>query len=162
MVVRLWALHTGCLYPQEMLLVLISVTALVDPRTIVCSEEWRIPVIPSGIETVTFRFVAQHLNHCATTVPSYPPVQTYKHHPDQSRAHTHYCSGHHGLFPWGQRGWGLKLTADLHLVPRLRIGGAVPLFPHMPSLQDRGSCTFNFVSKGKVILSQARCGPQGG
>jgi len=25
---------------------------------------------PAGIEPVTFRFVAQHLNHCATTVPS--------------------------------------------------------------------------------------------
>ena len=24
---------------------------------------------PSGIEPATFRFVAQHLNHCATTVP---------------------------------------------------------------------------------------------
>ena len=24
---------------------------------------------PSGIEPVTFRFVAQHLNHCATAVP---------------------------------------------------------------------------------------------
>jgi len=25
---------------------------------------------PSGIEPTTFRFVAQHLNHCATAVPS--------------------------------------------------------------------------------------------
>jgi hypothetical protein len=25
----------------------------------------------NGIEPVTFRFVAQHLNHCATAVPSY-------------------------------------------------------------------------------------------
>ena len=25
---------------------------------------------PSGIEPATFRFVAQHLNHCATAVPS--------------------------------------------------------------------------------------------
>ena len=24
------------------------------------------PVTPAGIEPVTFRFVAQHLNHCAT------------------------------------------------------------------------------------------------
>ena len=24
---------------------------------------------PSGIEPATFRFIAQHLNHCATTVP---------------------------------------------------------------------------------------------
>jgi len=25
---------------------------------------------PAGIESATFRFVAQHLNHCATAVPS--------------------------------------------------------------------------------------------
>ena len=25
---------------------------------------------PSGIEPATFRFVAQHLNHCATAVPT--------------------------------------------------------------------------------------------
>jgi hypothetical protein len=29
-------------------------------------------VTPSGIETATFWFVAQHLNHCATPVPTYP------------------------------------------------------------------------------------------
>ena len=27
------------------------------------------PLIPAGIEPATFRFVAQHLNHCATVVP---------------------------------------------------------------------------------------------
>jgi len=26
---------------------------------------------PSGIEPATFRFVAQHLNHCATAVPTW-------------------------------------------------------------------------------------------
>jgi hypothetical protein len=26
-------------------------------------------MIPSGIEPMTFQFVAQHLNHCATAVP---------------------------------------------------------------------------------------------
>ena len=25
---------------------------------------------PAGIETAAFRFVAQHLNHCATAVPA--------------------------------------------------------------------------------------------
>ena len=28
--------------------------------------QWKIPVTPAGVELATFRFVAQHLNHCAT------------------------------------------------------------------------------------------------
>jgi len=28
----------------------------------------KFPVTPAGIETATFRFVSQHLNHCATAV----------------------------------------------------------------------------------------------
>jgi len=31
--------------------------------------QWKIPVTPAGIEPATFRFVAQHLNHCANAVP---------------------------------------------------------------------------------------------
>ena len=32
--------------------------------------QWKIPMTPAGIELSTFRFVAQHLNHCATGVPT--------------------------------------------------------------------------------------------
>jgi len=37
----------------------------------------KIPLTPAGIEPATFRFVVQHLNHCATAVPLYYIILHY-------------------------------------------------------------------------------------
>jgi len=62
------ALRTGRFYPQELLLVLISVGGWVDPRCDRMSMKNSTDTSWNRT-TATFRFVAQHLNHCATAVP---------------------------------------------------------------------------------------------
>jgi hypothetical protein len=57
-VIRLSAVRTGHLYPQEIFLLLISVRGSVDTRTTVRPEglcQWEMPMIPLGIKSMTFR-----------------------------------------------------------------------------------------------------------
>jgi len=65
-------------------------------------------VTPSGIEPVTFRFVAQHLNHCATVVSLCPHdsdffSDTFQLHFYKSREDT--CSQQDGATAYVARNW---------------------------------------------------------
>jgi len=69
MVVGCQPYSTAAFTPQYILLVLISVRP--QGRSAIGSILYKrkTAVTPAGIEPATIRFLAEHLNHCATAVP---------------------------------------------------------------------------------------------
>ena len=62
----------------------------------------KILMTPAGIEPAAFRFVAQHLKHCATAVPHGKETEV-KLHPKGRRGYVRKISPHTGIRSRGQR-----------------------------------------------------------
>ena len=66
------ALRTGRLYPKKCSWYSFLLEAESTPGPQCDRKDFismKFPITPAGIEPATFRFVAQHLNHCVTAVP---------------------------------------------------------------------------------------------
>ena len=86
---------------------------------------------PSGIEPETFRFVAGHLNHCATAVP--------------------LLNGYWGYFT-GYSGRDMKLTSSLRLAQRIRISGVISPLPLYALTVWTGTTLPVYIIIGRLIL----------
>jgi hypothetical protein len=93
-VVKLSALRTSRLYPQEIFLVLISVRDWVDPRAKIRPtglSQWKIPL---GIEPTTCRLVVRFLNQVRHPVPLYYLV------PNVQKEWTYTSTSPYALIAW--------------------------------------------------------------
>jgi hypothetical protein len=148
-VVRLSAL--GILYPQEIFLVLTSLSGWVDPRALERSEglrQWKTPMTPSGIEIAPFWLEVQCLNklcHCVRRDSVFGAVTRPKNResiPSTCKRFLYYrnVQSVSTAYPGGllQNSCPASCSADettvgkpdhSHLVPRLRMRGGIPLLP---------------------------------